>query len=106
MHEEIKTEADIDGTFALHVRKKLKLTQHQFWNPVGVSQSAGCRFETVRNEKMVAPIRILLFARYVAGLDLDASTMEGVKRLRKLAQAQRADRKKKTAKQETAPEQV
>lgn len=93
MEKTIKTEADIDGVAAKVVRKKLGLNQRVFWSAVGVSQAAGCRFETGRGEHITPSVRILLFARYWAGLEVDASTTAGVKKLRQLAKLQKAQAK-------------
>ena len=90
----VKNEADIDGNFARQLRLSLKLSQGKFWSAIGVSQSAGCRFENERNDSMSEPIRILLFMRYVIGLEIDAFTPRGVRELRELAAFQRGDRTK------------
>jgi hypothetical protein len=89
---EIKTEKDIDGDVAKAKRKELGLSQPKFWGPVGVSQTHGSLFETKRSTRLTTPIRILLFARYFAGLDIDASTEEGAAGLVRLAQHQSAAR--------------
>lgn len=95
--ENIHSEADITGEVARNLRVSLGLPQHKFWKAVGVSQSAGCRFENGRGEEIVPPVRILLFARYVAGLPIDASTPDGVKHLKRLAQVatRRSEKKSK-----------
>lgn len=82
----VKTEKDITGPVALFLRKRAKMSQQVFWKSVGVSQSTGCSYEKgERASRILPPVRTLLFARYVAGLPIDASTKEGVKVLRDLA---------------------
>ena len=86
----IKCEASLDGATARALRLAKKLPQHTFWSDIGVSQAAGCRFEMGKTE-MSEPIRILLFTRYVAGLELDAYTTRGVREIKRLAAFQRGD---------------
>lgn len=87
---EIKTEADIDGVAAKALRNASGEPQHIFWNRVGVSQPTGYGYESGR-----APIpkyvRLTLFAIYVAGLELDATTAEGVAAMKRLATLQHSD---------------
>lgn len=86
---EIATEKDITGEAAYVLRKRLKLTQAAFWASVGMTQASGCRYEADRSRKIPRPTRILMFVRYVAELEIDATTPEGVARLFNLAQLQR-----------------
>lgn len=44
------------------LRKRLGLNQQQFWNPVGVTQSGGSRYESGR--VIPKPVKMLLDARY------------------------------------------
>ena len=90
----IKTAHDITGEVAKELRDALGLTQPEFWQPVCVSQSAGSRYESGAFEDMSGPIRVLLFARYVAEVNIDALTPEGAKNLRRLGRLQKADTKK------------
>lgn len=48
----------ISGAAVLKARKKLGLNQSQFWQPFGVTQSGGSRYETNRN--IPAPVNRLL----------------------------------------------
>lgn len=89
--EEVKTEQDINGAVARAMRTSLKLSQPKFWGPVGVTQSHGSLFETARSQRLTKPIRILLFARYFAKLDIDASTEQGAAGLVRLAHLQAAE---------------
>lgn len=43
-------------------RKKKGMNQLEFWAPLGITQSAGSRYETGRN--IPAPVRILLHLAY------------------------------------------
>lgn len=89
---EVKTEKDIDGAAARAKRLELKIKQKPFWAAVGVGQTGGSKFETERSNRLTKPVRILLFARYFAGLEIDATTPEGVVELSRLAQHQRSAR--------------
>lgn len=44
------------------VRTKLKMNQQQFWSRVGLTQSAGSRFESGRN--IPEPAKLLLIVAY------------------------------------------
>lgn len=44
------------------VRHKLGLNQTEFWSPVGITQSAGSRYESGRS--IPRPVQILLTIRY------------------------------------------
>ena len=85
----IRGEQDITSEVARKLREDLGLAQWQFWNPIGVDQSAGCKIEANDGHKMRKTTRILLYVRYVAGLHLDASTPEGVKEMARLVKLQR-----------------
>ena len=81
------TEPDITGAVARELREKTGLSQRAFWEPLGVHQSSGCQYESSASA-IPKPVRILLVARYVAGLDIDASTHQGVASLTNLAPIQ------------------
>ena len=51
-----------EGHKAKAVRQKLGLTQEQFWTEVGVTQSAGCRYEL--GQPIPKPTAIALELRY------------------------------------------
>lgn len=38
-----------DGLSAKLLRREMKMSQTEFWNRVGVTQSGGCRYETGRD---------------------------------------------------------
>lgn len=80
------TESEITGAFARELREKLGLTQAEFWRPLGVKQSVGCRYEA--EVQIPQAVRILLVARYVSGVKIDASTPEGVAELWRLGSMQ------------------
>lgn len=73
---DITTEKDITPDVARKLREKAGLTQKAFWEAVGSTQSSGHWFETGKRQGIPRPIRILIFQRYVAGIDLDYSTEE------------------------------
>lgn len=85
---DIATESGIDGSSARALREQRRESQHVFWGRVGVSQSGGCRYES--GTEIPRYIRIPLFAIYVAGLNLDAGTPEGVDAMKRLANLQHA----------------
>lgn len=87
---EIKTEADVDGATSKALRKAAGEPQHIFWDRVGVSQPAGYGYESGRNP-IPKHVRLMLFAIYVAGLKLDATTAEGVAAMKRLATLQHSD---------------
>jgi DNA-binding XRE family transcriptional regulator len=86
---EIKTANDLDQAAVTHLRKELGLTQKAFWEPLGITQSAGCRYEA--GQPVPKPIRILVFASHVAGLRMDACTLEGAEQLRRLGRLQASE---------------
>lgn len=86
---EIKTESDVTGDVAKGLRKAAGLTQVAFWGSVGVTQTAGCKYEA--GYAVPRPVRILVFAAYVAGLRIDASTAEGAERLARLGRLQASE---------------
>jgi DNA-binding transcriptional regulator YiaG len=50
------------GEAALKLRKKLALSQSDFWNRIQVTQSGGSRYESGRN--LPHPVRLLLHLAY------------------------------------------
>jgi len=86
---DIKTEADITGAVAKRLREQAGLTQNRFWEPLGITQSGGCRYEA--GQPIPKPIRILVFANYVAALRIDPSTPEGAAALMRLARLQASE---------------
>jgi transcriptional regulator with XRE-family HTH domain len=86
---DIETEGDVTGELAKALRLQAGLSQAAFWEPLGITQSAGCRYES--GQTVPGPIRILLFVNHVVGLRLDASTQEGAERLRRLALLQASE---------------
>lgn len=54
----------ITGAEALKLRQKLGMSQTQFWSPLGVTQSGGCRYESGRT--VPVPVQKLYYLVYVA----------------------------------------
>lgn len=81
------TEKDIDGAAAKELRERLGLTQAAFWEPVGVKQSVGCRHE--KGVPILQSVRILIVARYICGLHIDASSIDSIEDLKELAEVQK-----------------
>lgn len=52
----------IDGAQILEIRAKRRLTQSQFWSPLGATQSGGSRYEGGRN--IPKPVQLLLTIAY------------------------------------------
>ncbi len=80
------TEKDITGVVARTLREKAGLTQTAFWEPLGVKQSVGCRYES--DIAIPQAVRILLVAHYVSGVKIDAATHDGVAELAQLGAIQ------------------
>lgn len=87
---DIKTDKDIDGRAVRHLREKAGLSQKSFWNPLGLTQSGGCRYEN--GAPIPKPVRTLVFMAHVAGLSIDASSPEGAQSLIRLAHLQASER--------------
>lgn len=84
------TENTITGPIARDLREKAGMTQAQFWKPLGVQQSVGCRYES--DMPIPNAVRILLVATYVAGMSIDTTTDDGVAALERLGTLQAKDR--------------
>jgi transcriptional regulator with XRE-family HTH domain len=80
------TEKEITGALARQLREQAGLTQTAFWEPLGVKQSVGCRYEA--DIPIPQAVRILLVAHYVSGIKIDAGTREGVAELSRLGAIQ------------------
>ena len=50
------------------IRRKIRLSQYDFWNKVGVTQSGGSRYENGRN--MPKPVRELVRLVHIQKVDL------------------------------------
>lgn len=90
----IQTEQQITGAIAKEIRGEM--SQRAFWESVGVTQSGGCRYEG--GSPIPKRIRTMIFLKYVAGIELDASTPEGAAaciRLGKLQASELAGNKEK-----------
>ncbi|GJH00258.1 DNA-binding transcriptional regulator [Paraburkholderia terrae] len=83
----ILTEKDIDGTCARELRKRLGMTQPDFWGAVGLTQSGGCRYE--KGGSIPRPYRILIFLVHVARLTIDVTSKEGAGATIALAELQK-----------------
>ncbi len=88
---EITTESDINGESARWLRSRAELPQHAFWASVGVKQPTGANYELGNNE-IPQSVRILIFVKYAAGVEVDASTKAGAQALCRLAIIQEADK--------------
>lgn len=64
---------EVEGTKVRALRKSLGLSQVKFWIPLGVSQPSGHRMESERADRIPEMVRLLVFARYVAGLPVDTN---------------------------------
>lgn len=80
------TEKQVTAEAARSLRESLGLSQKAFWEPLGVLQSVGCTYES--GTKIPKSVRILLVARYVAGLNLDTSSVGGVEAIEALSTLQ------------------
>lgn len=80
------TEQDITGPIARKLREDAGLTQTAFWEPLGVKQSVGCRYES--DIAIPHAVRILMVAHYVSGMKIDTATQEGVAELSRLGAIQ------------------
>ena len=78
----IRTDSDISGPIAKGMRLKLGLSQPDFWGAVRVKQSIASKYES--GLRLPDPIKLLLFIRYVAGVNLDPGTPAGAASLRRL----------------------
>lgn len=81
------TEHEITGAMARALRESTGLAQAAFWEPLGVSQSVGCRYEQ-QNVPIPRPVRILLVTHYVSGVKIDTASPEGVAELSRLGSIQ------------------
>ena len=86
----VKTERDVDGAVALEIRLDKGENQTEFWARIGVSQAAGCRYETDKQHSMRTPIRRLFYAQYIAGLEIEAETPGGAREIKRLAKFQKS----------------
>ena len=69
-----------------NIRKQLGVNQQQFWSKVGVTQSAGSRYEGGR--AMPKPVRELVRLVHVEGIDLSNARGEDFRVARKLRTTQ------------------
>ena len=58
-------EHEITGAVAKELRAERKLTQKEFWGPVGVQQSVGARYES--GGRIPKAARILILSTYLNG---------------------------------------
>lgn len=71
----ITNEQEITGAAAAEIRAATKLPQGKFWGAVGSTQSAGCRYEA-GTQPMPKAVRLLVYLRYVIGIEYDLMTAE------------------------------
>ncbi len=69
-----------------NIRKQLGVNQQQFWSKVGVTQSAGSRYEGGR--AMPKPVRELVRLVHVEGIDLTTASGDDFRVGRKLRAVQ------------------
>jgi transcriptional regulator with XRE-family HTH domain len=86
---DILTENDITGSAAKGLRERAGMRQKAFWASLGLTQSGGSRYE--QGQTIPRSIRILMFAMYVAGVNVDATTEEGAAELIRLAKLQASE---------------
>lgn len=87
---DIQTENQIDGQAAKRLRERATLSQKAFWGAYNVTQAGGSRYEQGKSQIPV-PIKRLIFAEHVAGLQLNASTSGGAAAVLSLGQIITAD---------------
>lgn len=63
----------ITPSFVAQLRKEHGKSQHLFWEAVGATQEAGCRWE-LGQRRMPIPIKTLVALRWVHGVPLTAGT--------------------------------
>lgn len=80
------TEQEITNESVKVLRKALGMGQAEFWGPIGVKQSASSGYES--KTAIPKPVRILVVARYVCGIHIDADTDDGVAATAKLGAIQ------------------
>lgn len=90
------TEKEITGPVAKALREAAKMTQGAFWNPIGVHQSVGSKYESAET-KIPRSVRILIVANYVAGMKIDTATVASIEALERLGILQAKDRDMKTS---------
>lgn len=86
---EIKTEKDVTGDAAKFLRLQAGENQKTFWSSIGLTQSGGSRYES--GQRIPKPVRMLIFLRYVAGLKLDLSSLEGAAQIVRIANLQASE---------------
>ena len=52
----------MNASRVLALRRRLGLNQHDFWTPLGVTQSGGSRYET--NRRIPGPMQLLIELAY------------------------------------------
>jgi hypothetical protein len=60
------TEKDITGQWCKDLRRRLAMTQRQFWGPLGITQAPASSYETGKRD-IPRPVRMLILANHVAG---------------------------------------
>lgn len=71
----ITNEQEITGAVAAEIRAAAKLSQHKFWPTVGSTQPSGCRYEA-GTWPIPKAVRLLVYLRYVIGIQYDLMTAE------------------------------
>jgi len=91
--EDDMKEQEITNESVKMLRKTLGLGQAEFWGPIGVKQSAASGYES--DTAIPKPVRILVVARYICGIHIDADTDDGVEKASKLGAIQQKSIKAK-----------
>lgn len=92
----IASEKEINGAAAKALREDAGMTQKEFWNSMGLTQSGGSRYE--QGHRIPRPIRILIYTMYVAGIKVDATSKGGTDQLIRLAQLQASETSEQSGK--------
>jgi DNA-binding XRE family transcriptional regulator len=91
--EDDMKEQEITNESVRMLRKTLGLGQAEFWGPIGVKQAAASGYEN--DTAIPKPVRILVVARYICGIHVDAETDDGVEKASMLGAIQQKSIKAK-----------
>lgn len=94
----IESEKQITPSVAKYLRERSGMTQRNFWESVGSNQTSGHWFEHGKRAIIPKPLRILLFLRYVIGIDFDFNTPGAVAIGREISARLEAERLEAEAK--------
>lgn len=77
----VRTDKEVNGITARYLREKAGMSQRDFWDTLGASQTAGSHYEQGKRP-IPQSLKTLLFIKYEAGLKFDTGTVEGAEKLR------------------------